>query len=734
MARMGLRSGSSRGTRATRVGDGLTGGGELFGPPCPTSGKSGDQTSGRVPTRSGDSSLTLRWSLFGALTVGIAVGAPTARADDAPPSEPDDAVAVDDDPENIFATLDLEDLLQVEIGVTSVTGVRLAWLQTPAAIEVLRGDDIRRAGHRSLAEALRLVPGLHVARIDSGTWAITSRGFNSEFANKLQVIGDGRRLYDPLFSGVYWDVEDMVLEDIDRIEVIRGPGATLWGANAVNGVVNIISKPASETQGLLVSGGGGSFERLFGTVRYGGRIDDETHYRVYGRYRDFDSLPTVAPLSQVDDWDTWQAGFRVDHGAPGELGGDAELTVQGDFFQMGPRGSWLPVAVPGEHQEFVPTRVSDRSEGGNLLARVRRDPTDGFGWTVQAYYDRLQRDSSTGFKYTRDSFDLDARLQASLGDRHQLVAGINYRRDWLRATNIDAIALTPGSRDVDLISGFVQDTVTLVPDRLFAMVGTKLEYNDFSGFEVQPSGRIWWTPDDRSTLWAGVSRPVRTPSWVEQDISLLLGYADTGLLAGGPPSGFTVPLVLQGNPDLDAERLLTWEAGYRRQIGDAFTLDVAGYYSRYSNLIDVIGVDFANVGRADAYGGEIAGRWQVADNWSLHGSYSLFLIDPDDSPSADEWEGSSPRHQFQFHSRLDITKDLELNTALYFVDRLRAQTTDEYFRLDVGVTWRPTHNVEVSAWGQNLLEPRHQEFESPVLRASPSLIERSFAVQATVRF
>lgn len=669
-----------------------------------------------------------------------AIGQSAAPPDESspPPSEPadeaplvDDSAAVsDEDPENIYASLDIEQLMQIQ--VTSVAGVESGWFETPAALHVLTGEDIRRAGHQSIPEALRLVPGMHVARLESGTWAISARGFTSEFANKLQVLMDGRRVYDPLFSGVYWDVVDTVMEDLDRIEVVRGPGATLWGANAVNGVINITTKSAADTQGLLLSGGVGTYDQGFGTVRYGGKISEDAHFRVYGKYRNLDNMPSRDAGRRPDDWSMWQTGFRFDFGNSDS----GKLTIQGDAFHMPKRGTRRLVADPSGHF-LTQTQVGhDRATGGNFLTRLHYDIDEKSHWSLQLYYDRLERLSSNGFRYVRDSFDTDFRHHFHLGDHHAIVWGLNARHDSLESEPAPGLALVPPSRSANTFSAFIQDTITLVPDRLFAMLGTKLEHNDFTGFEVQPSARLWWTPNERQTIWAAVSRPVRTPSWIEEDLSFIFAYADPGLLMTPPfPTGTTIPLSITGNPDIESEEMLSWEAGYRQRFSDSLTVDIAGFYNRYEELITVPAFSFENVARSDVYGIEVSSMWDVADNWSLHGSYSLLHIHTSHTSSEAAWDGGSPRHQFQIHSWLDITDDLELNAGLYFVDKLEAQSVGRIYRMDVGLTWRPSSNVELSVWGQNLLDDKHVEFESAAFSLdSPAQVERSVTVQATLRF
>ena len=298
--------------------------------------------------------------------------------------------------DNEFAELEVEQLMQID--VTSVAGVEETWFETPAAMDVITSEDIRRSGHRSIPEALRLVPGLHVARMNKNIWAVSARGFSSRFANKLQVLIDGRRVYDSLFSGVYWDIQDYVLEDIDRIEVIRGPGATLWGANAVNGVINITTKDAADTQGLYVSGGGGNELHGFGAVRYGGQIDQDTHFRVYGKYRNFDQSDDFAGGERPDDWDIFQGGFRFDFNG----WDDTSLTVQGDAYHAPRVGEASRLASPAGHLASTVVSGDGRITGGNVLFRLEHESSERSDWSLQAYYDRTDRITAGDFGFTRE--------------------------------------------------------------------------------------------------------------------------------------------------------------------------------------------------------------------------------------------------------------------------------------------------------------------------------------------
>ena len=662
-----------------------------------------------------------------------------ATGDAAPPSLPaapgpapgpgPDAVAGEPGQVDFF-DLSLEQLMSIQ--VTSVAGTGQDWFKTPAALYVLTARDIQRSGHRSIAEALRMVPGVNVGRVDSRQWAISTRGFGALFANKQLVLIDGRVVYDQLFSGVFWDVQDPLLEDIDRIEVVRGPGATLWGANAVNGVINITTKSARETQGLFLSGGIGDEERGFGEFRYGGRIGEDAWYRVWGRHFDRHSFERPDGTDRPDDWDLTSGGFRVD--VDGDTG--TILTVQGDGYNSDHLGEGISVPVPG-HLTRATIAGDGRADGGNVLARLSREDADsGNGWSLQSYHAFENRKIEAGFLTERDTIDLDWRQHFRLGNIHALLWGMGYRYQTSDTEATATVAFSPEDRTTNLFTGFVQDTITLVPDRLALLIGSKFEHNDFTGFEIQPSARLSWTPDDRQTIWAAVSRPVRTPSLAADDVVLTAAFADTGLLSGGPPSGIFVPLTVTGDRDLDSEELTAWEAGYRVKVSQRLMIDTAAFYNDYRKIIGAptTGVGaFANSASADSYGVEVAATWQAADNWRIESSYSFLKVDVDGDVRIDIL-GDAPRNQFQIRSYLDLSKDLELNAGLYYNDNVPAYDADAYLRLDVGVTWRPAVHVELSVVAQNLLDPSHRESNDVLFQDSPTEIERSVLFIATLRY
>ena len=418
-----------------------------------------------------------------------------------------------------FASLSIEELMNIE--VTSVAGVGQSWFKTPAAMYVITGDDIRRSGHQSIAEALRLVPGVQVGRINSNQWSVGIRGMNSRFTTNLLILIDGRSVYDPLFSGVFWNAQDLILEDLDRIEVIRGPGATLWGANAVNGVINITTKGAKETQGGYLKTLIGTEERTITAMRYGGQVNEDTHYRVWTKYANRDNFEDAAGNDRPDDWDMAQGGFRLDiDGAD-----NTTITLDSRIFDSGRIGEGIKFAIPPGPFTGSTRNDDGHTGGGHILMRVHQEPTENQDWTVQVYYDRFNFTDTSGLKIKRDTIDLDFRQHWVASDQHEMIWGLAFRFWDDRTRGGEAVSINPQSKHVSKYSGFIQDTVTLSPDTLFLMIGSKFEYNDFTGFEFQPSGRLSWTPDDRNTLWAAVSRPVRTPSRLSDGIVRTLDFS-----------------------------------------------------------------------------------------------------------------------------------------------------------------------------------------------------------------
>ncbi len=626
----------------------------------------------------------------------------------------------------------LEDLMQIE--VTSVSKKEQRLNRVAASVYVLTHEDIRRSGYSSLPETLRMVPGLQVARIDANKWAISARGFNGQYANKLLVLIDGRSVYTPLFSGVYWDLQNIPLEDIERIEVIRGPGATMWGANAVNGVINIITKHTRDTQGGLTSVGAGSEERASGMFRYGGQAGSRAHYRAYLRHFDRDQLVDARGGPAADDWNVLRSGFRMDWDASPQ---DA-ISVHGDLFRgrNGQRINSFLLRPP--YAQTSPDRLE--SSGGYFLSQWTHRFSERSDLGVQFYYDRSDRRDIT-IGELRDTLDFDFQHRYAASERHEVVWGLGHRttRDRVTATRI--ATLNPDHLAFQLTSAFVQDEIALAPDRLYLTLGTKLEHNSFTGFEIQPTAKLLWSPEQRHAVWASVSRAVRTPSIGERNARLNL-YSQPG------PGGLPILASVFGNPDLPSETLLANEVGYRFQPVDRLSFDVSAFYYQYRHLVRsalgnpfldpspvphlLVPISILSGSRSNRPGLEVSAQWTAHQRWRLAGSYTG-LRTPPASVGVTGTQAGSPTHQFQVHSYLDLARTLQLDTAFYYVDKLPVVRVPSYTRLDARLGWRPREHVEFSLSLQNLLDNQHPEFVSEALTVG-SEVRRSIYGRLTWRF
>lgn len=641
-----------------------------------------------------------------------------------------------------LSRLSLEDL--GNITVITVSRKKESLSRAAAAIHVITQDDIRRSGVTSLPEALRMAPGLDVARANSRQWAISARGFNDLFANKLLVLMDGRTVYTPSFSGVFWEDTDMLLEDIDRIEVIRGPGATLWGANAVNGVINIISKSARETQGVSVNAGGGLEERAFGSVRYGGQWQSNTFFRVYGKFSDRDDFTRTNGSPARDSWWSSQWGFRIDS----EVSLDNRMTVQGDSYY----GDWD--GVVRRHTLSPPGMFSEHfsavSQGANILGRWIHDFTSDSDMTVQAYFDRTDKELGI-VEEMRNTVDLDAQHRFPIGDRQEVVWGAGYRYSVDEFTESEDFLTDNPSVGLELFSAFIQDEMALVSDRIQAMVGTKVEHHDFTGFEVQPNFRLSWTPSKYQTLWGSVARAVRTPSRAERGFQFFSDPPHTA-----PESPLPILIPARGSPSFGSEDLVAYELGYRLKPSSGISLDTAVFYNVYDNLYNVaqlpveiriapssqpyivLPVTDNNALFGETYGAELSAQWQPADRWRLRFGYTFIRMNLHTRgtiPSlTEESEGDSPQHQISLWSDMDLGSRLEWGIGLRFVDSLPGQRIPSYTELGSRLAWEPTPGCEISIVGRNLLDTHHPEF-SPFLFSSRDVeVDRAVYGKVTLRF
>ncbi len=611
------------------------------------------------------------------------------------------------------------------VEVTSIAGIARSRFASPAAVFVITRDDIRRSGHRTLAEALRLAPGVFVGRTATHGWTIGARGLtgNNITSTRSLVLIDGRVVYDPLFNGTLWDVVDVALEDVDRIEVIRGPGATLWGANAVNGVINVITRSARDTQGTFLLAGAGDREQ-FATARHGGAVPGGGAYRVWGKYSDDAPFELADGSSAHDQWTRARAGFRVD--ATGERGVD--WTLQGDLYENPTTRVVARTPVPDRHLQFDTRVTDDDVDGGYLRFRAESGVGEDSGWSLQGYYDHTNRETSR-LGVRRDTFDLDLRGWSRWRGRHEVLWGVQYTDTADRLENMPQFLFDPEERSWSTVNGFVQLTGELIPGRLHAMAGSKVTYHEFVGVEAQPGARLWWTPSDRQTLWAAVSRPVRVPSRLEEDGFIVLAYADPGLIFGPGPTGEFLPFGVAGDEDLDVEKMVSYEVGHRVRLGADWELDTALFFNDYSTLIsipeEVIG-SFTDAGSGETYGGDLLLSGRLSERWRLAASYSHLEVEIRGPVSQTEEQGA-PENLAQLRSSWDVRDDLGLHAALYYVDRIPGLGIDPYERLDLGLTWQPAARVELALWGQNLLDSAH-------LEASPVAIPRSFYAQVEVGF
>lgn len=609
-----------------------------------------------------------------------------------------------------FTNLDLEQLMALE--VTGVTRRAEAYLRSPAAVFVLTGEDLRRSGSRSIAEALRMVPGLFVARSNAQTYAISARGFSAGNSDKLQVLVDGRSVYTPLTSAVFWDVLDTYLADIERIEVIRGPGATVWGANAVNGVINIVTRAARDTQGTQLYAGGGNEEKAFGGFRSGRPLGAWGHGRAYAKAWERDASRLASGEDAPDGQSQIQAGSRID----GALGDWGRLSVSGDLYE----GEQL--STTGD------TKVSGRNLGATWVY-----PWAGGGETqTHLYYDGYERAIPEVFSEERDTFDLNLQHNLAPLGRHALTfgAGARLSRDQTGGPPL-AIIFDPQDRRLRTYSAFVQDEVALGPNGSL-ILGSKFEHNDFTGSEIQPGARLGWTLSERFFTWAAVSRAVRTPNRIDHDIALVCTplVIDSGLCS---TPGEVIPI---GNRQFDSEQLLAYEWGLRSQWSPNVLVDLALFYNDYDDLRSTESrLRFDNGLEGRGHGGELSLSWQCTDWLGVQAFYSYLKLEIDrkadsaDARTPANLEGSSPENQVGLRLSTQPLPTLDVDAFLRYVDQLPAQNVDSYVELRLRVGWRLLPDLELALVGGNLLDRSHPEIgANPATRGEP---ERSVLAELT---
>ncbi|MDQ2840253.1 MAG: TonB-dependent receptor [Acidobacteriota bacterium] len=636
----------------------------------------------------------------------------------------------------------LDELMNVR--VTSASKKEQSISKVAAAIYVITQDEIQRSGATNIPDLLRLAPGLDVAQINAHSWAISSRGFNGHFANKLLVLIDGRSVYNLAYSGVFWDQQDVPLADIERIEVIRGPGATVWGANAVNGVVNIITKNSKETHGGLVEAGAGAQLAAEGLVQYGGTIGRAGHYRVFANSSDYRSNVDAQGADGGDPWHIFHGGFRSDW----DLSRRDSLTVQGDIYSNTDQQTYHSFYSLSSLQvgQFEDTTAS---HGGNALVRWTRKFSPRSDLAVQMYFDR----SDTliyGGRVNLDTVDFDFQHHIAVGSRHDIVWGAGYRA--IPGTLLPGYSFkfVPPSHTNILASGFVQDEISL-GNSFWLTLGTKYEYNDYTGRAFQPSVRALWSPNRRHTVWGAVSGAFREPS--REDVSIILNL---GAFPGSPGTGgLPVLATLFGNPSIQAEKLTAYESGYRYEPDKRVSLDVATFFDQYHHLIAIDSSDpFLSVDplplhivipstpenklNGNTYGLEMSATINVSRRWKLSPVYSWLRMNlsqeaGSNDPNPQIIQGNGPEHQFQVRSYLNLSHHFDFDTSLAYVGALPDQHVTSYSRLDARLARKLGESVELSLVGQNLLDNQRLEFNANDASMS-TWVKRSVYAKLSFRF
>ena len=620
--------------------------------------------------------------------------------------------------EKQLTQLSLEQLGDIQ--VTSVTKEPEEVWKTPAAIYVITQEAIQRSGATNIPEALRLAPGVEVARISSDTWSIGIRGFGTRLSRSVLVLIDGRSVYSPLLAGVYWEVQDTLIEDIDHIEVIRGPGGTIWGPNAVNGVINIITRSSKETQGGLASAGGGNVQQGFGEGRYGAAHGKDFTYRVYGKA--FGWAPQYHPDGHnYDSWQGGQAGFRMDwtHNVRDTY------TLQGDFYNQD-FGESVSITTYNPPVTYIQDGAGSLS-GGNILWRWRRAQGEKKDIQIDAYYSRDNR-HELNFGDLRDTYDVDY-LQRRPFTRQELSWGasidISHGYEPLVTSGLYFL---PQHRTDQLYTGFVQDEIALAPNKVDLFVGSKILKTNYTGVLFEPSVRLLYTPTVTQTLWAAFTRAVRTPADVERDFYLSSRIGTT-------PDGLPYFARFNANPNFTSEVLNGYELGYRRLVKKSLYVDIATFFNQYSNLFseeltggpfietdpypthELVTAQFGNSYKATTEGGEIVAEWQPKEFWRLSGSYSFLemhikIANPNaiNVGSPLTTQGSSPQHQVLIQSNLNLPKSITADVQVRYISSLPGLQIPSYWTGDASLGWNVSKQVLLSVEGQNLFQPYHYEF------------------------
>jgi iron complex outermembrane recepter protein len=604
--------------------------------------------------------------------------------------------------------MSMEELMNIE--VTSVSKIPEKLTGIPSAIQVITEEDIKYSGATNVPEALRLASNLYVFQVNSSQWAISARGFTNVLSNKLLVLIDGRAVYTPMYGGVFWDVQNLILEDIKQIEVISGAGGTLWGANAVNGVINITTKSSKETQGLFAEVAAGTELQALGSLRYGGKIKENVSYRIGGTA--FKRGNTILNNGDEahDSWTMGKMGFRMDW----DISDHDQFTLQSDYYSGEPD--------PDGNAHVI-------AKGANVLARWTHNSSENRGYKFQIYFDNTFRDFRNGLTEKVNTYDIEFQNSIKIHNSHNLVWGLNLRFLQHRVDNLELFAFLPANKNLLLYSLFVRDEITLIKEKLKLSLGTKIEHNIYTGFEYQPSGRLSFNATKNQIIWGSVSRAVRTPARIDRDFYLYAAPND--------------PLI--SGDSFDSEDLLATELGWRLQRHENFSFSLATFYNYYDNLRTVepgtpptgLPLTFGNGLKGKTYGIEFSSLYQLTDWWRLRGGYTLFnkeLTVKSNSHDRNNGtaESNDPRHQFLLQTMLDLSRKIEVGGVIRGVSQLTTPKVPGYVTLDLRLAWKPVKAIEIALVGQNLTDDKRTEFipSSP----SPRKIQRNIYGKILCRF
>lgn len=641
--------------------------------------------------------------------------------------------------------LSLEELLAQE--VTSVAKKSRRIGDSAAAVTVITQDDIRRSSARTVPDLLRMVPGMEIAEVQSSATSVSARGFTSRFAANLLVMVDGAAIYSTSISGMFWDQALIPLQDIERIEVIRGPGGTLWGSNSINGIVNIITKQSVDTQGLRLDASIGTFDAR-GEFGFGSRLTDNLGFRVYGDYRQTKGLQGPDGDIPNNNWKGGLAGVRFDY-APSA---NDSIVMLAEYSEGRFKERFVDVSLDPTNPGINIQIQHNKFRSMHTLARWKHEVSDNFDFTVQGYYNNLMR-TEFGATIDRHLYDTSVEGRWLINKTHEVNFGVSGRISKDEIGSTFSLSMPKPSNTDRWLTGYIQDDISIIPDRLRLTIGSKFEENNFTGTEIQPSARLFYRANPEFAAWASVSRAVRTPLLIQREM-----VANVTLIRNLP--GFSTPVPVNasfyGSPNAKAEEVISYEIGFRGGLGKGWSYDVAAFYSDYSKLVSAnlvsqtpiivppypypVGVQIDNMvgnsGSGKSKGIEALVSGTVTDWWDITASYSY--LDLDVKTKANSYllagTGTSPNHQLRFNSSMNFSDNISLDTMLHYVGATQNKERNAYTDLDIRAIYRVNSQVELSAVGSNLLKKRRLEYYQDSLPLELTYVPRMAYVEARVRF